>query len=330
MKCTHNHDHHDNDGFFSPSRPSSILRLLLLSGLLLLALALPEIVAGVLSKSRGLLGDGLHNLLDVVGILPLLFGLWIVRRPPSERFPYGLGKAETLTALIVVLLVFLSALTTLALSIRGLLHPLPVTLPRLAMAMALASAVTNILVGLLQVWGGKGSDDPALTTSGHHALTDAGLALGVLAGIAAAPLGYPRVDAVAGILLGMVLMRSTLPQSRTLLYRLMDGIDPKILRTIREVAATTPGVLAIEEVRARWVGREIHADMTLRIDQSQNTRAAHELSEEVHHRLLHKVEKLSQVLIHLHPSGEDLRPRGPHRHDGLPLHSHASQGLSLT
>ena len=332
MTCTHANDHHDNEALSPRFRTPSVLRLLLASGLLLLALALPEIVAGVLAKSRGLLGDGLHNLLDVVGILPLLFGLWIVRRPPSERFPYGLGKAETLTALVVVLLVFLSALTTIGLSVRGLLHPLPVALPRLAMAVALASAVINILVGLLQVWGGKGADDPALTASGHHALTDAGLALGVLAGIAAAPLGYPRVDAVAGILLGGVLMRSTLSQARTLLYRLMDGIDPRVLRSIREVAAATPGVLDIDEVRARWVGREIHTDITLRVDRNLDTRAAHELSEEVHHRLLHRVEKLTRAFIHIHPSGDDPHTlsRGPHCHDGLPLHTHAGQGLSLS
>ena len=154
MNCPHIHDHHDNDALPPRSRTPSVFRILLVSGLLLLALALPEIVAGALAKSRGLLGDGLHNLLDVVGILPLLFGLWILRRTPSERFPYGLGKTETLTALVVLLLVFSSALTTIALSVRSLLYPLPVAFPRLAMVMALASAVVNILVGLLQVWGG--------------------------------------------------------------------------------------------------------------------------------------------------------------------------------
>ena len=333
MNSPHAHDHHDHDAHVPRFRTPSVLRILLVSGLLLLALALPELVAGFLAKSRGLLGDGLHNLLDVVGILPLLFGLWLLRRTPSERFPYGLGKAETLTALVVVLLVFSSALTTIALSVWGLLHPLPVALPRLAMVMALVSAVVNILVGFLQVWGGKGSNDLALTSSGYHALTDAGLALGVLAGIAAAPLGYPRVDAVAGLLLGAILMRSTLPRTRTLLSRLMDGIDHGILQKIREGASSTPGIVSIDEVRARWVGREIHAEIALAIDPALDTRSAHELSEELHHRLLHQIDNLTRVFVHFYPAGDEPHPlhsRGPHRHDGLPLHSHTNQGLSLS
>ena len=333
MNHTHIHDHHDNEALSPRSRTPSVLRIILVSGLLLLALALPEIVAGSLAKSRGLLGDGLHNLLDVVGILPLLFGLWILRRTPSERFPYGLGKAETLTALVVVLLVFSSALTTIALSVRSLLYPLPVAFPRLAMVMALASAVVNILVGLLQVWGGKGSDDPALTSSGHHALTDAGLALGVLAGIAAAPLGYPRVDALAGILLGTILMRTTLSRARTLLSRLTDGIDPGILQKIREGAASAPGIVSVDEVRARWVGRGIHAEIALAIDPELDTRSAHEISDELHHRLLHQIDNLARIFVQYHPAGDQTPPlqrRAPHRHDGLPLHTHGEQGMSLS
>ncbi|MDA8111644.1 MAG: hypothetical protein M0T83_04245, partial [Nitrospiraceae bacterium] len=60
MNSPHAHDHHDHDAHVPHSRTPSVLRILLVSGLLLLALALPELVAGFLAKSRGLLGDGLH------------------------------------------------------------------------------------------------------------------------------------------------------------------------------------------------------------------------------------------------------------------------------
>ncbi len=113
----------------------------------------------------------------------------------------------------------------------------------------------------------------------------------------------------------------------------MDGIDHGILQKIREGASSTPGIVSIDEVRARWVGREIHAEIALAIDPALDTRSAHELSEELHHRLLHQIDNLTRVFVHFYPAGDEPHPlhsRGPHRHDGLPLHSHTNQGMSLS
>ncbi|EQD24452.1 MAG: putative cation diffusion facilitator family transporter, partial [Leptospirillum sp. Group IV 'UBA BS'] len=142
----HHHHPHSDDFFRGPEgslRPASpdnpLLWPVLGSSTLLFLFSLPEILSGEMSRSRGLVADGLHNLLDWAGTLPLLFGLWAERRAPSPRFPYGLGKAETLSGLGVLLMVLASAFMTLYLSVRGLFSPSPVREPLLAMGIALAS-----------------------------------------------------------------------------------------------------------------------------------------------------------------------------------------------
>ncbi len=317
----HGHDHSRSS--VSPKDP--VPKTLRTSFFLLLLLSLPEIGAGEMSLSRGLIADGLHNLLDVAGTLPLFLGLWAARRPPSRRFPYGLGKVETLAGICVLAMILASALATLFLSVRGLIGPVPLKDPGLAAGMALASVAINLLVGGLQTSAGRSSNNPALAASGLHALTDAGLALSVLAGIAGSRLGFHRLDSLAGLFLGILLVRSALAGGRTLLIRLLDGVDPDILDRIAREAGSVPGVEAVGEIRARWLGGDLVAEIRLTVDDRIETREAHRIGREVRHRLLHNVRHLGDLLVHIDPRGESgdaFHRIGAHSPDGLPLHSH--------
>ncbi len=249
-----NHIPHTRDQASCPEHPklASFLSPRTPSAILILVLSLPAVVAGLLSKARGLPCVNCSSIVSVAGILLAFFGLWIVRRPASRYVLFGIGTPGTLTALFSVFVVLSSALMTMAFSIRGLLAPLPPALPRFALAIALVGVWTNIVTGLRQSQRGSGSGDPALMAGGQQALTDAGLALGILAGIAAAPLGYPRVDMLSGILLGGVLTRSIFSRIRTIFSCLTREISPGILGKIREVSLSTPGA-----------GREIHADIAM-------------------------------------------------------------------
>ena len=86
----HGHDHSRSS--VSPKDP--VPKTLRTSFFLLLLLSLPEIGAGEMSLSRGLIADGLHNLLDVAGTLPLFLGLWAARRPPLPAVSLRPGKGR--------------------------------------------------------------------------------------------------------------------------------------------------------------------------------------------------------------------------------------------
>ena len=96
-----------------------------------------------------------------------------------------------------------------------------------------------------------------------------------------------------------------------ILYRLMDAVDPAVVDTVEGVARNTPGVFAVHDVRVRWFGHrliaELHADVTADLP----TSASHEIGEQIRHALLHRVAGLSEVLVHIDPARSLRRTLSP-------------------
>jgi divalent metal cation (Fe/Co/Zn/Cd) transporter len=106
---------------------------------------------------------------------------------------------------------------------------------------------------------------------------------------------------------------------------LLDGAEPEVIDEIRHVAGHVPQVKEVTEVRARWLGHRLHAELNIAVDPQLTIAQAHAIAAEDRLRLLHHLSYLSLVVIHVDPadqSGEAHHGIREHAHDGLPLHSH--------
>lgn len=107
--------------------------------------------------------------------------------------------------------------------------------------------------------------------------------------------------------------------------RLLDGVDPEVIDKITHAAQHTPGVQQVTEVRARWLGHRLHAEVNVTVDGALSVQEGHTIATAVRHQLLHHVPYLSQAIIHvdpLHASGEVFHRIADHAHEGEPLHRH--------
>ena len=103
-------------------------------------------------------------------------------------------------------------------------------------------------------------------------------------------------------------------------------MDPHVVDDIRHAAVRVPGVKEVTEIRARWLGHRLHAEVNVTLPSQITLRDAHLVAEEVRHQLLHHFKYLSLIVIHVDPeekSGERHHRIEKHSHDGLPAHSHA-------
>jgi Raf kinase inhibitor-like YbhB/YbcL family protein len=119
----------------------------------------------------------------------------------------------------------------------------------------------------------------------------------------------------------------SLPREQQILMRMLDGVDPDVIDEIRHAAAHVHDVKEVTEVRARWLGHRLHAEVNVTLPSQTTISAAHAIAEEVRHQLLHHLKYLSLVVIHVDPeekSGERYHRIEEHTHDGLPAHSHAA------
>lgn len=335
----HGHDrHHDHArgngglggalrGFFAPhahdakdsldqalEASSDGIRAVAVSLALLLATAGVQALVVVASGSVALLGDTLHNAADALTAVPLWLAFRLSRRAPTTRFTYGYGKAEDLAGLAVIALIAASAGFAGYEAINRLLHPEKVSHLGFVMAAAVVGAVGNEVVAQYRIRVGRRIGSAALEADGVHARTDGVTSLLVLVGAVGVALGAEWADPVVGLLITAAIVFVGYQAVRSVGQRLLDAVDPAIVERIAVVVGAVDGVVSVTEVRARWAGHRLLAQVRLSVSGNLSVTKAHEIAEVAHHQLLHNVSNLSEAIIHVDPSGGGIDPHAATRH----------------
>jgi cation diffusion facilitator family transporter len=262
-----------------------------------------QVVIVVLSGSVALLADTVHNLGDALNSIPLLIAFYLARRGATRRYTYGFGKAEDVAGIFIVLSIAFSAGYIFWESFQKLLSPAPLTnLPWVAAA-AVIGFLGNEGVAWLQIRAGRRIGSDAMIADGMHARTDGLTSLAVLLAVLGTWLGFPIVDPLIGLLIGVAILFITRDAAKTIWYRLMDAVDPAIVDKVEREAAKVQGVQQAHEVRVRWLGHRLHSELHIVVDEDLPTHASHAIAEEVRHALLHALPGLSLVSVHVDPCG---------------------------
>ena len=314
----HDHDHrglrslflrhrHDSAASIDSALESSErgIRALWISLVGLGATALIQLVVALASGSVALLNDTFHNFADAFTALPLWLAFSLGRRRPSDRYPFGYGRAEDLAGGAVVAMIALSAVVAAWEAIDRLLHPTGVRYLGAVIGASLVGFAGNELVAQYRIRVGRQIGSAALVADGLHARTDGLSSLGVLAGALGVAAGFDRADAIAGLVIAALIVSVLRQAAGDVIARLMDAVDPALADTARHVLARVSGVQGVGELRIRWIGHRLHAEAEITVDGDLPLSAAHRIAEDARHRLLHDVPRLTSAIIHADPCGHD-------------------------
>lgn len=195
-------------------------------------------------------------------------------------------------------------------------------------AVALASIVGfagNEIVAILRIHVGRQINSAALVADGYHARVDGLASLAVLFSALGVWLGYPLADPITGLLIMIAVLRILWESGKAVFTRLLDGVDPDVIDEIAHAVSHTQGVRDVSEVRLRWSGHRLHAELNLGVDRQLSVTAGPAIAVEARHQLLRKRPYLSNVTIHVDPehlSGEQHHHIVDHMHGSFAKHSH--------
>jgi len=321
------HGHGHAHGIIDPSIVSTARGLWALkwSFVGLMVTALLQAVVVTLSGSVALLADTIHNFGDAATALPLGIAFVLARRAPTRRFPYGLGRVEDVAGLLIVLTIFASAGVAAYQSVVRLLHPDPVTHLGAVIAASLVGFLGNEAVAIFRIRVGRQIGSAALIADGQHARADGWTSLAVLVGAAGVWMDYPLADPIVGLLISAAICVLVWQSARAIVTRALDGVDPTTLEEIEHAARHVPGVEHVTDVRARWIGHRLHAEVSVAVPGAASVADGHAIAKEVRHQLLHHVPHLGGVTLHVDPreeAGDRHHRLLTHSHDGLPPHAH--------
>jgi cation diffusion facilitator family transporter len=291
----------------------------------LLATGLLQLFVALLSGSVALLADTIHNFADAATAIPLAVAFWLGRRAASRRFPYGLGRAEDLAGVVILLVILASALLAAAQAVDRLLHPRPVDYLGAVMAASVVGFVGNEAVALYRIRVGRQIGSAALVAEGYHARVDGWTSLAVLGGTLGVWSGYPVADPLVGLAIAGAILALLWQAGREVMLRMLDGVDAATIGAVIDAAGQVPGLYEVSDVRARWVGHRLHVELSVAVPGQLTVEEGHAVASEVRHQLLHHMPHLGGVAVHVDPlgrSGERHHGIGAHAHDGLPTHTH--------
>lgn len=287
--------------------------------------ALVQLAVVILSNSIALMADMIHNFGDAATAIPLSIAFVFARRPPSRRFTFGFGRVEDLAGLAVVLTITASAVVAAYVAIQRLVHPQSVSNLGAIVIASIIGFVGNEAVAIFRIRVGREIGSAALIADGYHARTDGWTSLAVLAGAVGVYFGYPIADPIIGLVITLAILGVVWESVKMVFSRMLDGVEPEVIDQVRVIAGKVAGVTGVSEVRARWLGHRLRAEVNISVRPELRVDAAHEIVKAVEHQLQHHLQFLSAVMIHVDPAteaGESRHHPGAHAHDGLQPHAH--------
>ncbi|MDZ7779197.1 MAG: cation diffusion facilitator family transporter [Gemmatimonadota bacterium] len=268
-------------------------------------LGVVKITAGLVGNSFALVADGVESVLDLSSSLLVWSGLRASSAPQTPEFPYGRGKAEPLAALVVAT-VLLSAAAGIAYgAVREIMNP---HAPPAAFTLAVLVAVVVTKEGTFRFLTRSGTDvgSRAMLADAWHHRADALTSVAAFFGISLALLlgeGWESADDWAALVACVVIAWNGVRLLRSGLREVLDAAAPQeICDQVRRIAARTPDVHGIDEVRVRRSGLVYLVDIHVEVDGALTVRRGHQIGHDVKDRLITSELPILDVLVHVEPN----------------------------
>ncbi len=297
----HSHDHTDLAADHAFADNQAGIRTVWLALAALTITSILQIGVVYMSGSVSLFADTAHNIGDGLNSIPLLIAFYLARRLPTSRYTYGFGRAEDVAGLFIVLSIAISAGIVLWESFQRLLNPQPLTNLGWVAAAALIGFLGNEAVAFMQIRVGRRIGSAALVADGMHARTDGLTSLAVLVAAGGAWLGFPLIDPIIGLLIGLAILVIAWGAARTMWYRLLDAIEPELMDKAEIVISQQSGVEALQKLQMRWLGHRLRAEMVIAVAPEITAVQTQEVTQALRHQLRQQLPKLSDVLIETAP-----------------------------
>jgi cation diffusion facilitator family transporter len=306
---------HSHDSVGGRDTSAAGIRATKLSLIALGVTAAIQAVIVVFSGSVALLSDTLHNLADALTAIPLWIAFSVGRRRPTRSFTYGLNRAEDAAGLVIVLAIGASAALIIWESVRRLAEPQLIDHIPWVIAAGLIGAAGNELVARYRIRVGGNIGSAALVADGQHARADVVTSLAVVVAAIGAALGAAWVDPVAGLAVAAIIVGLLVRSGRTMMRRLLDGVEPEVVDKVEAVIAGVDGVRNVADLRVRWHGHQLQVSASISVDPDLTVTVGHETAHKVEHELHHAFGYSVAAVIHIDPHGRsDAHETTAHHH----------------
>jgi cation diffusion facilitator family transporter len=259
--------------------------------------------AGIMSNSSAMVADAVHSASDIFASVFVYISLKIAQKPADKEHPYGHGRAEVISTLVVVGMLVAAGVeiirTAIATIRDGSLH----APGDLAVYVAILSVFVNELMYQFTYRAGMRTNSPSTIANAMDNRSDAFSSIAALIGIIGAKLKYPVLDPVAGIVVALFIFKMSYDIAMDAVGQIMDeSVGEEKIQEVTTLALAVNGVRNVHGIRVRQSGAAFLVDLDIVVDPKITVEMAHDIGESVREMIRVHMDKVSDVRVHIDPS----------------------------
>ena len=270
-----------------------------------------KLFAGIFASSSAMVSDAIHSASDVLATIIVMISMRFATKDADEEHPYGHDRFECIASL---LLSFILCIAGAGIGISGFKKIVgleEITAPgMLALIAAGVSIVVKELMYRYTIANARKINSSALTANALDNRADAFSSVGSFAGILGAILGFPKLDALAGLIIAFFILKVAYTIFTDAVNKMVDrSCSDEFVQQLKDCAAESPEVLSIDRVSTRLFGDRVYVDIEIALDKGLTLYDAHEIGHIVHDRIEERFPQVKHCMVHLNPY-----PANPNMH----------------
>lgn len=265
-----------------------------------------KLAAGHWGRSDAVFADGIESACDFVAIFSTMVALKLGRKPFDEKHPYGHGRAESLAAILISLVIVATGVWIMVDSVHTIIDRDFKSPGWIAVLAAFCTILIKEWLYRFSLKTGKRLDSPALLAIAKDHHKDAVTSVSTLVGVLGAFFGWGIMDPLAAGLTSFFILHIGYQTFRDSAHDLMDGSAPPDF--ISEVTRLAEGVERVEhvhDIRARRSGQYMIIDLKLDMDPAMTVKESHDVATRVKKLIFEGFPNVGDVMIHINPHEEE-------------------------
>jgi cation diffusion facilitator family transporter len=269
-------------------------------------LAILKIVIGKIGYSQALIADGVHSFTDLISDALVYVAARASIQHPDKEHPYGHQRIETITTIVIGLILVAVAAALFDEAILRLIHHTFQKPTVTVIIVAVVSIIANEWLFHYSRSQGEKINSNLLINNAWHKRSDVYVSLIVLISVIGSMLGWSWLDAIGAIIIAILIIKMAVTMIWQSAQELIDhGVDERTLDEIERTVESVSGVQSVHQLRTRLHGNSIFLDLHIIVDPFISVSEGHHIGEEVHSKLLKNIKNLNDVTVHIDPEDDE-------------------------
>ena len=263
-------------------------------------------LVGLLAHSVAIVLDAVNNLSDALSSVITIIGTKLSVRPADRKHPFGYGRVEYFTAIIIAVIVLTTGITSLVESVKKIITPTEPDYTTVTLIVIIVAILAKLALGLYVRGQGKKLDSDALVASGSDALFDAIITLATLVSAGIMLIWNVSLDGYLGVLISLVIIKAGIEMLASPINQLLGAqVSPELIREIKAEVAAIEGVQGVFDIILHGYGPNLSiGSLHVSVPDTMTAHEIHGLSRDIAEMMLLRHGIVMTVGVYAYATGD--------------------------